>query len=336
MENSTNRPRKNTRRFLQWLGIGTGSVCALVGVQQLLIPEIDQGLTAPVVIDNQPDSLLGHSRPNESGSASELPDSGTSVPETSITYGLTQAMIDQAEHPLDPVIEVAKKGLAEIDQTIQDYTSTMIGEVYADGKLHEEKYVFCKVRHRGKTADGDVPFSIYVKFLKPQEMVGKEVIWVEGRNQGKIIAHEVGLKNVMRFPLDPNGAIAMEGNRYPIDCFGFKNLFVKLIEFCEEDRKHDDCQVKITRNIKINGRTCTLLESLHEHQNDAFGFHIARMYIDDQWNIPIAYEGYRWPEKADEPPPVLEKYYYTDLKFNVGLDDEDFDPGNPDYGYPRW
>ena len=34
-----------------------------------------------------------------------------------------------------------------------------------------------------------------MKFLKPESAKGREAIWVEGRNNGKIAAHEAGLKN---------------------------------------------------------------------------------------------------------------------------------------------
>ncbi len=67
-----------------------------------------------------------------------------------------------------------------------------------------------------------------------------------------------------------------------------------------------------------------------------FEFHISKIYLDDKLGIPIAYEGYLWPENEGEDPPLLEKYYYTDIQLNVGLTDADFDPANEDYDYPAW
>ena len=34
------------------------------------------------------------------------------------------------------------------------------------------------------------------------------------------------------------------------------------------------------------------------------------------------------------PAPLLESYTYYDVKLNVGLTEDDFDPANPEYRYP--
>ena len=103
-----------------------------------------------------------------------------------------------------------------------------------------------------------------------------------------------------------------------------------------QDLKHGETSVKIKREVEINERLCTTFEVVHPVKRDHFEFHIARIYIDDELNIPIAYEGFLWPEKAGEEPVLLERYIYTEIKLNVGLTDKDFDPGNEEYNYPAW
>ena len=90
------------------------------------------------------------------------------------------------------------------------------------------------------------------------------------------------------------------------------------------------------REVDINGRLCTMFQALYPEKRPKLESHIARIYIDDELNVPIAYEGYLWPEKPGGELPLIEKYYYTDLKINVGLTDRDFDPGNEAYDYPGW
>ena len=128
----------------------------------------------------------------------------------------------------------------------------------------------------------------------------------------------------------------MEGNRYPIRNIGIRNLIVKMAETAEKDLLHGECNVKIKRDVEINGCKCTMLQAVHPKKRDHFEYYIARIYIDDSRNIPIAYEGYLWPEKEGERAQLLEKYYYTDIELNVGLTDEDFDAGNKAYNFPRW
>ena len=96
--------------------------------------------------------------------------------------------------------------------------------------IQPEKQLEVKIRHASKAGDSETPFSAYTKFLSPKENAGQEAIWVEGENDGNLIAHTTGLLNVKRFYLDPAGAIAMEGNRYPIWEIGFRNLLVKMAE----------------------------------------------------------------------------------------------------------
>jgi hypothetical protein len=49
--------------------------------------------------------------------------------------------------------------------------------------------------------------------------------------------------------------------------------------------------------------------------------------------VPVHYEAYDWPKQPGEPPVLLERYTYTDLKLNPGLTDADFDPKNPEYKF---
>ena len=56
-----------------------------------------------------------------------------------------------------------------------------------------------KIRCGRDTDQGHQPFSVYMKFLKPRAVAGREVIWVKGQNDNKLIAHEGGLLGVKTF-----------------------------------------------------------------------------------------------------------------------------------------
>jgi hypothetical protein len=177
--------------------------------------------------------------------------------------------------------------------------------------------------------------SVYLRFLKPDAVKGREVIWVEGKNNGKLLAHEGGRLGALTPSvwLDPTGALAMRGNRYPLTEIGIENLVLKLIEKGERDRKRDECEVNFYKDAKINGRACTLLEVKHPVRRDYFDFHIAQIYIDQELNVPVRYAAMSWPEAEGAEPPILEEYYYANLKLNVGLTDEHFNPHNKNYKF---
>ncbi len=62
-------------------------------------------------------------------------------------------------------------------------------------------------------------------------------------------------------------------------------------------------------------------------------FHQAQVFIDDELNVPIRYIAYDWPIREGAPLQVLEEYNYLNMKVNVGLTDDDFNPNNKAYGF---
>jgi len=238
-------------------------------------------------------------------------------------------------HPLDPALKRAREGVAYIKKNVADYTATIVKHERVGDELQDPQVMFAKVRN-SKVKDGEVvvPFSVYLKFLKPDSIKGREVIWVEGANDGKLIAHEAGLLGIKRFNLAPDGFIAMLGQRYPIHMIGIQNLVEELIVKGEKDLKHDECEVKFYKNAKVGKRVCTLIEVLHPVERDYFEFYRARIFIDDKLKVPVRYAAWSWPLEPGGQPQLIEEYTYLNLKLNVGLTDKDFDPDNGNYKFP--
>ena len=239
------------------------------------------------------------------------------------------------KHPLDPALERAQEGLKLIEETVDDYMATIIMRERVSGKLTEHEFVAAKIRNR-KLKDGKlvVPFGVYMKFLKPDSVAGREVIWVEGANENKIIAHETGLLGFKRFYLPPDGFLAMMGQRYPITDLGIQKLIEELLDQGASDRKYGECEVKFYKEAKVDKYVCTLIEVIHPVQRDHFTFYRAHIFIDDTLGVPVRYAAWTWPTEPGGEPVLEEEYTYRNIKLNVGLTDEDFDPDNEAYDYP--
>lgn len=231
------------------------------------------------------------------------------------------------DHPLVQAVEWAKVGLRRIE-LIEDYSATVAKRERINGTLRDYEYFFVKIRHK--------PFSVYLYFLSPPNLRGQEVIYVEGQNNGNMWAHTVGIRGSLigTISLAPTGMIAMKDQRYPMTEIGIKNLTRRLIEVGEQDMKYGECEVRFFRGAKVNDRTCTCLQVVHPVPRRNFLFHIARIFVDDELNIPIRYEAHSWPTEPGGPPLLLEEYTYLDIKLNNGFTDLDFDPKNPNYGFP--
>lgn len=239
-----------------------------------------------------------------------------------------------APHPLDPALLFAEEKLRHLEQNIHDYQAVMIKQERIGGTLMPAEYMNIKVRNRRQRPNGGQPFSIYLRFLRPNAVKGREVIYVEGRNDGNLVAHEGGVLGMIRVNLAPTGTLAMRGQRYPITDAGIENLVRKLIERGERDRQTGQCQVDFFENAKVMDRVCTMIQVKHDVEKEPLDFHIGRIYIDDEHQVPIRYEAYLWPSPGEKDLPLLESYTYAKLKINVGLTDKDFDPSNKDYEFP--
>jgi outer membrane lipoprotein-sorting protein len=230
-------------------------------------------------------------------------------------------------HPLQPALDLAQQGLAKINANIRDYSCTVVKRERIDGKLGEHEYMFAKIRQQ--------PFSVYLYFLGPDSVKGQEVIYVDGHNDGNMLAHAgSGVRAMVgTVSLKPQSMLAMQGNRYPVTEIGVENLAKRLVEVAEHDKQFGECDVNFYPNAKVNGRICTCVQVSHPVPRRNFRFHLARVFIDDELTIPIRYEAYDWPQEAGGQPVLLEEYTYMNVKINNGFTDADFDPKNTAYKF---
>lgn len=233
------------------------------------------------------------------------------------------------DHPLDPAIRFAKDAVQRIQNDIRDYSCTLVKQERIGAELYPQEYMYTEIRNR-KLEDGKIvtPFSVYMYFLKPEKIKGREVLYVENENNGNLVAQEaVGIRKLAgKVQLRPDSNLAMNGNRYPITDVGLENLLAKLIEKAERDRKYGECTVTSKEGVKINGRTCTMFEAVHPTPRPHFDFNIARIYIDEEYRLPVRYEAYTWPTRPNGQPELIECYTYLNLKINVALADGNFKP----------
>lgn len=227
------------------------------------------------------------------------------------------------EHPLMPAVRMAKEGLARIDATIDDYSAMLIKEERIDGTLNPKEVAFIKVRHQ--------PFSVYCYFLQPHK--GRECLYTAGpgNSKGVLSARDCGFrKRLGVFDLDPEGRLAMAGQKYPIMKLGVRNLMEELAVVGSNDMAYQECEVDVKQSA-INGRPCTLIEVVHPIPRQNFRFHKAEIFIDNELKLPIRYAAYMWPANPGEQLPLEEAYTYLNIKINNGYTDADFDKNNSEY-----
>lgn len=232
----------------------------------------------------------------------------------------------ESNQPLDKALSLAKNSLESLDE-IKDYTCIFVKQERVDGQLLDEERLEMKVRHQ--------PFSVYMRFIQPDDLAGQEAIYVDGGNDGKLVAHANGLKGkvVGTISLDPTGFLAMRNNRYPITNAGMKNLVTLLVQLGQRKELLKDCRVEFIDDGKIGERSCLLIEIDNPRPVGDFRLAKAKIWLDREWNVPLGFESWEWPKRGKEPV-LAERYQYLQVKFDQGLDDLDFDPANPEYAFP--
>jgi hypothetical protein len=229
--------------------------------------------------------------------------------------------------PLDPALEMARKGLAASQAHIRDYTCKIVKRERINGKVGKIEVMDAKIRNSKVVNDRvTTRFGVYLKFLSPKAIKGRQVLYVDGLNNGKLLAKEGG--NLHLLPavwLSPTGALAMRGQLYPLTEIGIENLMAKLIVRGNREKAIGGCEVSIRKGFKVNDRVCTLIELRRPTKGPKFEFNVAQIFVDEQLQVPIRYAAYDWPKKAGAKGEVIEEYTYLDVKVNVGITDADFD-----------
>lgn len=226
---------------------------------------------------------------------------------------------------LDRALDLARESLKTLKK-IRDYQCIFQRQERVGGALLEETRMEMKVRQ--------TPFSVYMRFIDPPSAAGREVIYVEGANDGNLVAHGTGLQQAVgTVQLDPNGMIAMRGGRYPITDAGMTKLVEKLLALGAKKQLFRECRVSIDA-IEFAERACTRVEVRNPAPQGDFRLAIARIVLDDEWNVPVHFEAWEWPSEEGDEPILIERYSYLDLRLDPGLTDLDFSPENPAYAFP--
>ena len=332
---------KTKKRILMLLLIGAAAGCFVMlrGGNQAPVastsPHNVQVVDSGAANSSNPDgNQVAEYQNSDSQNLSKSPDESTT--DHSAAQNADQPKTRSAT--MDEVLALARAARDHLSTNLTDYTARFVKqEADSSGVIGPETIIDMKIQSRLRNETDDAPMRVYLKFSAPQNYNGREVLWCEDLHDGKMAVHEVGL--ILGFKtiwLDPNGMVAMTGQRYPISEIGIVRLCEKLIERGEKDRENPDVTATITRDHQINGVPAQLIQV---HRKVSSGdpeedFSLAEISIDPKRQLILQYRSFGWPEDDAESPPLQESYTYNNIKTNVGLTDTDFDYQNSSYNFP--
>lgn len=226
----------------------------------------------------------------------------------------------EATHPLAPVLRFAQTSLERLEQ-VEDYEAVLIKREMIGDELRTSR-MHLKLREE--------PKSVYLKFIEPH--AGREVIFRPDANGGNMLVHETGIASLVgTLQIDPEGDLAMQENRYPINKIGLRNLLTLMQERWLAETALDGAVVKYYPEAKVGELSCKVVEVSYPEYHQDLRYQVCRLYVDAATNLPVRVQNYEFSRRGE--PVLVEDYYYSNLRTNVGLTDMDFSTSNPNYGY---
>jgi hypothetical protein len=201
---------------------------------------------------------------------------------------------------------------------VNDYVSTIVVQERIENELRPREVGTLKFRK---------PFCVYIKWYEGPQ-AGTQALYVNGQNDGKVLARQGGLLGLVTFRLQPTSKLALSDNRHPITEAGI-GFILDLIESNRKRAVANGCarvrRLEDRANFQPRGPRYELLVEADEKS----GYYCRRALVtfDPQTRLIVAAQVFDWDNK------LVEDYRYLNLRLNIGLTDRDFDPKNPQYNF---
>ena len=206
----------------------------------------------------------------------------------------------------------------------RSYTATLVKQERLKGSLTRVQTIDVKYMRS--------PFSVAMKWVKNSARADR-IIYVDGKYDNKMVVRPASgflralAPSVLR---DPCGKDARASSLRSVKDFGFEKSLEALLELYRKAKKEGHLKEAFGGCAEVAGRKAIVLLRYLPPEND-YPAHKAVIYLDIETMVPICVEGYGW----EDPPELICRYLYKDIRFNVHMTDRDFLPENNDIKFKR-
>lgn len=212
--------------------------------------------------------------------------------------------------------------------SFRDYTCTFTKQERIGDKLTKPQEIAVRFREK--------PYSVDMEWVKNAEQAERALYvqdaWKDrkGRQLAWFKPAGVLLKLVVpRIKQPIAGRQAKAASRRSLDQFGFSRTLDLIIKYVEKGRRNNELEIHYVGESHIKGRPTYVFERFlpYDGREERYPDGLLRYHIDQEWLIPSACFSYADREGKE----LLGSYVLTDAIFDVGLDDDDFDPDKIDF-----
>jgi|GEM_PF-5493575 len=217
---------------------------------------------------------------------------------------------EPATDPVGELLIEARKAW----KNVRMYTCTFAAHERIGDKLTPESV--CKM------AAANEPFRVYLKYTGPRELMGQEVVFVAGKNNGRMRVRGSGLKGAIGFiSLATDDPRALENTRHRIEEAGIGSLIESIGKSAEIGKS-----IKTEVNVgafKVDDRLCTRVDIVVRDDSKRAKQIAPRcmIYFDRENHLPVRFEAWDGDKKDSR---LIESFTYTNLVLNPEIPDSTF------------
>lgn len=210
----------------------------------------------------------------------------------------------------DNHIELLEMGLTDYHQRVSDYTCTLVKQERIGGKMRPEQEIEIKFK--------ESPFSVVFHIVRNAGAADK-IIFVEGANDNKFLAHPTGLAGLLisKVSRSVDDAQAAKASLRRVDQFGFARSLRSLLEQYESADESGDLTQEFLGTGEVDGRPTMVLSRILPPKPE-YPYNKVVIHLDQQYLVPTATFCYNSQGQ------LAAKYIFSNIEFNTGLNDEDF------------
>ena len=270
-----------------------------------------------------------------------------------------QAPANAAAAEIEQIRALLRKS-SEVLSRVDDYRGTLWKQERFGDELLEQTIAFKFAR----------PFKVYIRYVEPH--AGREVIYVRGANRNKVRAHKGSVPD-LAVSLSPFGRISMKGNHHPVTSFGLESMLRIAATSIRKAIRRGDASIELSDGGIVLGHPTWRIEmqtNARGHHVTVRAsenlWELARRVGQDMYVILHHNEDIRSPRDVrpgqrvfipryyasrgqfffskqthlmiktvtwDHQGRLYERYEFSELELNPGLDDLDFDYRNKGYEF---
>lgn len=201
-------------------------------------------------------------------------------------------------------------------KNVSDYTCRLYKKVNKAGRILNDQNILVKYKK---------PAHYYFRW-KEGRFKGREVIYVAGQNNDKIVAHTGGLFRLFTFHLDPEGHEAMRRNHHSLRESGMEKIMTIIESNYYRSKQTGLGEIQLLGENSIDGRNVWVIHCEFPENRDFYAHKII-LYIDKELKLPVKVTVFDWDDL------LFEEYCFRDLQINTGIGEKEFDPENPGYNF---